>query len=63
MTILLTVKRSDEECAIFMFKDGNYSCDCNRSSIIQEEYGEDAIDELDCGEEIKMINYHIEYLD
>ena len=52
-----------EEEAIFMFEDGNYSCDCNRSLIIQDEYGENAIDELDCGEEIKMVNYHLEYLD
>ena len=52
-----------EEEAIFMFEDGNYSCDCNRSLFIQDEYGENAIDELDCGEEIKMVNYHLEYLD
>ena len=52
-----------EEEAIFMFEDGNYSCDCNRSLIIQDEYGENAIDELDCGEEIEMLNYHLEYLD
>lgn len=52
-----------EEEAIFMFEDGNYSCDCNRSLFIQDEYGENAIDELDCGEEIEMLNYHLEYLD
>lgn len=52
-----------EEQAIFMFEEGNYSCDCNRSLFIQDEYGEDAIDELDCGEEIEMLNYHLEYLD
>ena len=52
-----------EEEAIFMFEDGNYSCDCNRSLFIQDEYGENAIDELDCGEKIEMLNYHFEYLD
>lgn len=52
-----------EENAIFMFKDGNYSCDCNRSSFIQDEYGENAINLLDCGEDIRMLNYHLEYLD
>ena len=52
-----------EEEAIFMFEDGNYSCDCNRSLFIQDEYGENAIDVLDCGEDIKMLNYHLEYLD
>ena len=52
-----------EEQAIFMFEEGNYSCDCNRSLFIQDEYGENAIQELDCGEEIEMLNYHLEYLD
>ena len=52
-----------EEEAIFMFEDGNYSCDCNRSLFIQDEYGENAIDELDCGEDIEILNYHFEYLD
>lgn len=50
-----------EESAIFMFEEGNYSCDCNRSLFIRWEYGEDAIPELQCGEEIKMIDYHFEY--
>ena len=52
-----------EECAIFMFEYGNYSCDCNRSLFIREEYGKDAIPELDCGDEIKLLEYHFEYLD
>ena len=52
-----------EEEAIFMFEDGNYSCDCNRSLFIQDEYGENAIQELDCGEEIEVLSYHLEYLD
>ena len=41
----------------------NFSCDCNRSLAIRWEYGEDAIPELDCGDEIEMIDYHIEYED
>ena len=49
--------------AIFYFKHGNFSCDCNRSLAIRWEYGEDAIPELDCGNEIKMTEYHIEYWD
>ena len=52
-----------EESAIFMFEDGNYSCDCNRSLFIRREYGEYAIPELDCGEEIEMTNYYIKYED
>ena len=52
-----------EDSAIFMFEEGNYSCDCNRSLFIQEEYDEDAIPELDCGDEIELLEYHFEYLD
>lgn len=53
----------EKESAEFMFLDGNYSCDCNRSLIIQREYGDDSIPELKCGERIKMLSYHIEYKD
>jgi hypothetical protein len=53
----------EKESAIFMFEHGNYSCDCNRSLFIQREYGEDAIPELDCGDEIEMMEHHIEYWD
>ena len=49
--------------AEFQFLENNYSCDCNRSLIIQREYGKNAIPELDCGDDIKLINYHIEYWD
>lgn len=50
-----------EESAIFQFTENNYSCDCNRSIFIRREYGKDAIPEMDCGEKIKLIDYHIEY--
>lgn len=52
-----------EKQAIFQFTENNYSCDCNRSIFIRKEYGEDSIPELDCGKEIKLIDYHIEYWD
>ena len=52
-----------EETAIFQFLDNNYSCDCNRSLFIREEYGKNAIPELDCGDEIMLVKYHIEYWD
>lgn len=52
-----------EEDAVYMFEDGDDSCDCNRSLFIQREYGEDAIPELGCGDEIKMTEYHFEYWD
>lgn len=47
--------------AVWMFLEGNYSCDCNRSLFIAREYGEDTIPDLGCGEEIKLKEYHIEY--
>ena len=53
----------EEDAAIFYFTKGNFSCDCNRSLAIRREYGDDAIPELGCGEDIKLIDYHIEYLD
>ena len=52
-----------EDSAEFYFTDGNFGCDCNRSLAIRWEYGEDAIPELDCGYEIEMKEYHIEYWD
>ena len=51
------------EDAIFMFTNGNYSCDCNICSFIKAEYGEDAIPELPCGFEIKLLEYHFEFID
>ncbi len=52
-----------EDSAEFQFLENNYSCDCNRSLFIQREYGEDAIPELDCGNEIELKDYHFEYED
>ena len=52
-----------EEDAEFQFLENNYSCDYNRSLFIQREYGEDAIPELNCGNEIELKDYHFEYWD
>ena len=52
-----------EANALYMFEHGNYSCDCNRSIFIRNEYGEDAIPELGCGWEIKLVKHHFEYAD
>lgn len=52
-----------EEQAKFQFLENNYSCDCNRSLFIREEYGDDAIPELGCGYEIELVDYHFEYED
>lgn len=39
------------DSAKYMFKDGNYSCDCNRSCFIRES--EPEFPELECGHEIE----------
>lgn len=50
-----------EESANFMFFEGNYSCDCNKSLFIQDI--EENFPELNCGDEIKIQNFVIKYLD
>lgn len=52
-----------KDSTIFYFTEGNFGCDCNRSLAIRWEYGEDAIPELPCGNEIEMTDYHVEYQD
>jgi hypothetical protein len=51
-----------EEAARFMFFEGNYSCDCNLSSFIQEKCDEN-FPSLNCGDEIKIINFDISYVE
>lgn len=46
------------DAALFMFEDGNYACDCNRSSFIIEKYG-NKIPDLPCGNEIKLVSIEI----
>ena len=46
------------ETALFLFEEGNYSCDCNRSSLIQQQCDKEFPD-MDCGSEIKMIGIEI----
>lgn len=52
-----------EDDVIYSFEEAYYSCDCARYKLIQDEYGKDAIPELDCGDEIELLDYHFEYLD
>ena len=40
--------------AYFMWEEGNYSCDCNRSLFLSELY--DDVKEVGCGNFIKAIN-------
>ncbi len=52
-----------EESAVYYFLGGDNSCDCNISTIIRWEYGDNAIPQLNCGNEIKLIAYKIEHWD
>lgn len=52
-----------EKDAVSMFEDGNYSCDCNRSLFIRNEYGDDSIPFLPCGNKIELLDYRFEYVD
>jgi hypothetical protein len=38
--------------AHYMFTEGNYACDCNRSSFIREKSS--TFPEMDCGEQIDL---------
>lgn len=49
------------DSAIWMFTEGNYACDCNRSLFIRRQFGDNSIPELPCGNQIELIDYHIEY--
>jgi len=44
--------------AYYMFEDGNYSCDCNKSMFLIEKYG-DEISELGCGDDIELIDLEV----
>ena len=46
--------------AYYMFTDGNYGCDCNRSLFLMRKYPNDFKTEFDCGQEIIMKNFKIE---
>jgi hypothetical protein len=46
------------ESAHYMFEDGNYACDCNRSLFLKRKYGE-LIEELDCGRTIEMKDFEV----
>lgn len=47
-----------EESAIFMFKEGNYACDCNRSLFI-EEILSDFDGDWDCGDKIELKDFTV----
>ena len=43
----------------YMFEEGNYSCDCNRSLFIAQEC-DDYFPHMDCGESIELVSLQIE---
>jgi hypothetical protein len=49
----------EESSAEYMFFDGNYSCDCNRSIFIRR--GHPDFPELNCGEKIALKDFKIIY--
>ena len=47
----------DADSAEYMFMDGNYSCDCNKSLFLHSIHPE--IPEMDCGDEIILKNFTV----
>jgi hypothetical protein len=45
------------DSAIFMWKDGNYSCDCNRSIFLSRQYP--GFPELICGNKIEVRDFEV----
>jgi len=49
-----------EEAVRYMFFEGNYSCDCNKSLFIQQQC-DMAFPMLPCGDEIKITQFAVDY--
>ncbi len=49
------------ESAKFMFEDGNYGCDCNRSLFLNRKYGKECPTK-ECGYEIEITEFSVEYV-
>lgn len=45
----------EESAAEYMWRDGNYGCDCNRSLFIARNCDED-FPEMPCGETIELVS-------
>lgn len=43
------------DAAHYMFHDGNYSCDCNKSNFLAEKYKD--VDKMDCWHSIRLKNF------
>lgn len=53
-------KEYPEDMVRFQYEENNYSCDCNRSLFIQR-YCDESFSEMNCGEEIELVNLEIVY--
>jgi hypothetical protein len=51
------------DSADYIFFEGNYSCDCNLSSFIRRAHPEANVPDLDCGDQIEIKDFEIEYRD
>jgi hypothetical protein len=51
-----------ENAARFMFFEGNYSCDCNKSLFIQRDCGDKGFLEMNCGDEIEIKNFNVSFV-
>ena len=51
-------KYGDDESVSFRWEEGNQSCDCNRSTLIQLQCDPN-FPEMECGDSIKLINLTI----
>jgi len=52
-----------EESALYMFEDGNYSCDCNKAMFLSGKYPEleKELDDMKCGDTIKIKKIKINF--
>ena len=48
------------EIAEYMFTEGNYACDCNRSNFLSSRY--EGFQEMECGDEIEMKYFEVNLL-
>ena len=51
-----------EDAAQWMFKNGNYDCDCNRSIFIAKAC-DPGLAEMECGESITLDEFAVEFVD
>ena len=50
------ISKDDPKWLPWMWEEGNWSCDCNRSSFFSQAAGEDEYEEAECGDELYRAN-------